>query len=206
MIRRTINSLIKDSSKNISLSGQRGQSLVEFALVTPFLLLLVLGVIEFGYALYEGHNVAKLAREGANMISRRTSLEDALNVLMEAANGPPVELAAGGRLMLSVVEANGSGEYIMTNRISVGSLSVIEAPSAFLDPPSSEYGSAPDYEAYDIDSAAIKIFGDLPNGLTLDPGEVIYVSEVYTEHTFLTPFEAFWGETFPNTLYASAIY
>ena len=196
----------KSISKNGGREGQRGQSLVEFAMVTPLLLLLVLGVIEFGYALYEGHNVAKLAREGANLISRRTSLNDAQNAIMGAANAPPVNLGASGRLMLSVIWVNPSGEYVMTNRVSMGSLSAAQAPSAFLDPPPSEYGPAPNYDAININSSAIKITGGLPNGLTLNPGETIYVSEVYTEHAFLTPFESFWGKTFPRTLYASAVY
>lgn len=46
-------------------SSQRGQSLVEFALVLPMLLLLVLGVLEFGWILKAEIAVSAAAREGA---------------------------------------------------------------------------------------------------------------------------------------------
>lgn len=45
----------------------RGANLVEFALVMPFLLLLILGIIEFGYLLGEYNDVRHGAREGARL-------------------------------------------------------------------------------------------------------------------------------------------
>jgi Flp pilus assembly protein TadG len=46
---------------------QRGASLVEFALIAPFLLLLLLGVIEFGYLFGEFNDVRHGAREAARL-------------------------------------------------------------------------------------------------------------------------------------------
>ena len=45
--------------------SERGQSLVEFALVLPILLMLVLGVLEFGWMLNAKVTVNSAAREGA---------------------------------------------------------------------------------------------------------------------------------------------
>ena len=45
--------------------GQEGQALVEFALVIPVLLLLLLGVIEFGLLLYNQQVITNASREGA---------------------------------------------------------------------------------------------------------------------------------------------
>ncbi|HEX9864852.1 MAG TPA: TadE family protein [Acidimicrobiia bacterium] len=45
--------------------GETGASLVEFALIAPFLILLLLGVIEFGYLFGEFNDVRHGAREGA---------------------------------------------------------------------------------------------------------------------------------------------
>ena len=59
----------------------RGQSIVEFAIILPFLLLIVLGVVETSYALLDQHVVTKLAREGSNLISRDTSLTQAARVI-----------------------------------------------------------------------------------------------------------------------------
>ena len=45
-------------------AAERGASLVEMALVTPFLLLLLLGVIEFGWLFGEYNELRHAAREG----------------------------------------------------------------------------------------------------------------------------------------------
>jgi hypothetical protein len=48
---------------------QRGQSLVEFAMVVPFLLLVVVGTIEIGRAYYYYNTLSKSVREGARYVS-----------------------------------------------------------------------------------------------------------------------------------------
>ncbi len=45
--------------------GERGQSLVEFALVLPVLLLLILGLIDVARAIAQENTLASAAREGA---------------------------------------------------------------------------------------------------------------------------------------------
>jgi len=45
----------------------RGQELVEYALTLPVLLLLVLGIMEFGWAIFAYNSVANAAREGARV-------------------------------------------------------------------------------------------------------------------------------------------
>ncbi len=51
---------------------ERGASLVEFALIAPFLLLLLLGIIEFGYFFAEFNDVRHGAREGARVAAVNT--------------------------------------------------------------------------------------------------------------------------------------
>jgi len=48
-----------------ALKRQRGQSLTEFALILPVLLVILIGIIDFGRAVYAYHVVANCAREGA---------------------------------------------------------------------------------------------------------------------------------------------
>ncbi|MGE5140346.1 MAG: TadE/TadG family type IV pilus assembly protein, partial [Rudaea sp.] len=43
----------------------RGQSLLEFALVLPALLLMVMGIFDLGWAVYAQNSIALAAREGA---------------------------------------------------------------------------------------------------------------------------------------------
>ena len=64
-------------------SSSAGQSIVEFALVLPFLVVLVLGLTELGYALLDSHIVTKLTRESSNLISRDSSLQDAATAMTE---------------------------------------------------------------------------------------------------------------------------
>ena len=46
-------------------NGERGASAVEMALVAPFLIVILLGIIEFGYLFGEYNEVRHAAREGA---------------------------------------------------------------------------------------------------------------------------------------------
>lgn len=47
------------------LKNNRGQAFVEFALILPFLLVVIGGVVDFGLALFIGHVIENAAREGA---------------------------------------------------------------------------------------------------------------------------------------------
>jgi Flp pilus assembly protein TadG len=48
---------------------ERGQSLVEFALVIPVFLLILMGVVDFGMAIYKFNGVSQAAREIARVTS-----------------------------------------------------------------------------------------------------------------------------------------
>ena len=63
---------------------QKGQSLVEFAMVVPFLLLVVVGTIELGRAYYYYNTLSKAVREGARYVSGH--LYDTTNVWPLAQN------------------------------------------------------------------------------------------------------------------------
>ena len=52
-------------SRSSSNSRQRGQDLVEFALVLPLLLLIVIGVLDLGRVFFASIALANVAREGA---------------------------------------------------------------------------------------------------------------------------------------------
>jgi hypothetical protein len=187
-------------------SQQQGQTLVEFAMVVPLLLLLVLGVIEIGYALYENHLIIKLAREGANLTSRQTTIQEAENAIL-AATTRPIRFDQDGKLIFSVIKLGTGGgnlnQPIIAQRRVVGTLSV---PSVLGDPVTSAYNGPPNYAAQDPNNdTRIRISGALPNGLTLTAGKSVFVTEVYTHHDLITPFENF-GPSLPTNLYASAYF
>ena len=73
---------------------QRGDGLVEFALVLPVLLLLLFGILDGGRAVYSYHVVANSAREGARYasVATRTPAEVRSRILSYAVALDPARL------------------------------------------------------------------------------------------------------------------
>lgn len=69
--------------------SEKGQAMVEFALIMPFLLILVCGIIDFGWLFYHQTELSNCAREGARFAivntgemdeaDRITSIQDKVN-------------------------------------------------------------------------------------------------------------------------------
>ena len=68
------------------LRGERGASAVEFGLVIPILLILVLGIIEFGHAFQVQGTLSAAAREGARAMALRNDQAQARSAVREAAS------------------------------------------------------------------------------------------------------------------------
>jgi hypothetical protein len=188
------------------LRDARGQSMVEMAMLMPFIVTLVLGVIETSYALLDHHVVTKMSREGANLISRDATL-DAAFTAMQNMSTRPVDFNSRSRLILSVVKRPSTGTNkgfdILYQRhefgAAVGSGSKLASsagPSAF--------GPAPDYIANNSDNATILRISNLPSDFQPE-GNFTYVAEVYSTHPLITPFDRF-GISIPTTLYSVAYF
>lgn len=65
----------------------QGQGLVEFALVLPFLILLFLGIMEIGMALYSYLSLATANREGVRLASRARFTDDMVAGLVASSGG-----------------------------------------------------------------------------------------------------------------------
>jgi hypothetical protein len=187
--------------------GERGQSIIEFALILPLLLVVVLGVVEVSYALIDQHVVTKLTREGANLISRDTSLGDAAAVLRSMASRP-VDFDTRSRLIFTVIRKGATsgtsnfGKDIIYQRYEYGALS---ASSVLQTRGASTFGVPPDYQAANADSDTGLQLTGLPPGLVVGTGSMVYVAEVFTSHELITPFDRF-GVTVPNVLYSIAYF
>jgi Flp pilus assembly protein TadG len=194
-------------------ASANGQSMVEFALVLPLVLMLVLGVVELSYALLHEHVVTKLAREGSNLISRDTSLLDAASA-MQAMSSAPVNFNSGSRLIFSVVKKGTStgtsnfGKDILYQRYSYGTLS---ASSHLNTAGSGSFGPAPDFQANNSDSDTSLQVTNLPANL-LGPGGWVYITEIFTNHPSITPlnqilvFSRLGAIAMPSTLYSIAYF
>jgi TadE-like protein len=187
--------------------NERGQSIIETAIILPLLLVIVLGVVEVSYALMDQHVVTKLTREGANLISRDTSLGDAANAL-KAMAGRPVNFDTNARLIFTVVRKGATtgtsnfGMDIIYQRYEYGALA---ASSALQPKGSPSFGVPPDYSAPNADTDTSLQLTGLPTGLTVGTGSMVYVAEVFTKHDLITPFDKF-GVTVPNILYSIAYF
>lgn len=70
-----------------SSTRSHGQGLVEFALILPILLLIFMGILDFGRLIYAYNSVSNAAREGARLgIVDQRQTSGAYNAASEAAN------------------------------------------------------------------------------------------------------------------------
>jgi hypothetical protein len=189
------------------LRGSSGQSLVEFSLVLPFLIVLAFGVTEVGYALLDQHVVTKLSREGSNLISRNATLQDAATAVRNMTTRP-VDFDNGSTMILSVLKKialPGSANFdrvILYQRYEFGTLSV-QSSLKTVGPAS--FGGPPHYVAPNSDQNTNLRVKDLPANIDIASGNLLYVTEVFATHTRITPLDRF-GITVPDRLHSIAFF
>jgi hypothetical protein len=187
-------------------TSSSGQSVVEFALILPLLVLIVLGVAELGYALLDEHVVTRLSREGSNLISRDTSLQDA-GAAVTAMSSSPVDFTNGSTLIFSVVKSGATtgttnyGKLALYQRYQFGAFA---GTSQVLTVGTGTFGGAPDYLAANSDGDANLQVTSLPASL-VPIGGMIYITEIFTRHNRITPLDHF-GVLVPQTLYSIAYF
>ena len=94
----------------------RGAQLIEFALLAPLLLLLVLGIIEFGWLFSQNNDVRHGAREGARAAA--VNLGD--NATLRAATCDSMDLTSP--VEVAFTDGSGVGTY--------GTVTVVATPSS----------------------------------------------------------------------------
>jgi TadE-like protein len=183
----------------------RGQALLEFTVLMPILLILTLGVVEVGSVLLDQHVTAKMSREGANLISRDVTMDTAETALRAMATGP-VKFPDEARVILSVVRKGAAvgtannGHNVLVQRHQFGGL----AGSSFLNNTGGTFTGI-DHAARNPDTDTRLRVTNLPGALDLAPGAAIYIVEVYTKHTLMTPLDRL-GITLPDKLYSVAFF
>jgi hypothetical protein len=190
-----------------SFRSESGTSIIEFALMMPVICVLALGVVETGWALLDAHVVTRLSREGSNLISRDTSLQDAASAL-QGMSARPVDFTAGSKVILSVIRnvgTVGAPNYdrpVLYQRYETGSF---PASSKLTISGSGSFGPAPEYQASNSDTNTGLQVTNLPGTVGTSLGGMVYVTEIYSPHQLLTPFNAF-GFSLPTSLYSIAYF
>jgi hypothetical protein len=190
-----------------TLHGDSGQSLIEFAMVTPLFLTLVLGVVEVSYALLDQHIVTKMSREGANLISRDVPLHNAALALKSMSSGP-VDFTSHSKVIFSVLKrgaTTGTSNFdkiILYQRYEYGSG---PGTSQLNTAGSGSFGTGPNYEAANSDNNTNLRVTNVPSNLVSVQGGLIYVAEIYSQHDLITPLDNL-GIQVPETLYSIAYF
>jgi Flp pilus assembly protein TadG len=186
-----------------------GQSMIEMAMILPLIVTLVLGLIELSYALLDQHVVTKLTREGANLISRDATMTDAYNALRSMATRP-IDFTSRTKVIFTVIKnpsttgATNQGVPVVYQRYEAGATGVGGGSLVTCGCTAANF-PAPTYTANDADTnAALRVTGGLPPN-SVSQGGFVYVTEVYTLHPLITPFDRF-GITVPSTLYSIAYF
>jgi hypothetical protein len=161
------------------LRDESGQDLAEMAMIMPFLMILVLGIVEFGSVFSTSHTLTSLGREGANMAARGAPL-DTVNVLM-LENGTEINLMGRGGSITSRVFVQDS----------VPTIAAQGATNMFAG--RSRLGNV----------------GEPAVGLTSlagAEGASFYVVELFYVYQEITPLGSILKSTVPDTLYSRAIF
>lgn len=156
-----------------------GQSLVELAMVAPVLLILLLGVVEFGRVFEVTHAMTGISREGANIAARGAELDEVLDVVLD--DGESIGLRSrGGAVVTRVVVTDGTPRVVA--QLAAG---------GYLQ--GSRYGRVNE-PATGLD--------DVP----LTNGQVLHAVEIFYDYRPATPFERLSSVLLPDRLYERALF
>jgi TadE-like protein len=184
--------------------GERGQGLVEFAMLVPVFLLILLGLLEFGFVFDQQMTLAYGTREGARSgaafgagnAATMPCAEVDKNIIAaveRVLKGPGSRLTLAPSTRIQIYRATSSGG-ISGGAVNTWTYTPGTGPSVD--------GQALDFSA---SSVAWNACGRKPDGTVGSPPDSIGVSIVYT-YRFVTPLSAvvgFFGPNGPSSLQIS---
>jgi hypothetical protein len=184
-----------------------GQSLIEFAIILPFLVLLSFGAAEIGFL---------AARPARGHEADARGIEPHLPQHHAAGwhDRDDGDERSAGRLFVALethLLRDQEGRHdrhrqlrsiFLYQRFEYGA---IGGASHITTRGSGAFGGAPNYEAVNSDNNSGLQVTNLPANLIAPRGGMIYVMEIYTMHQLLTPVANF-GLRIPTTLYSIAYF
>jgi hypothetical protein len=127
---------------------------------------------------------------------------------MKAMSGRPVDFTTNSRLIFSVVRRGATtsttnyNKDILYQRYEFGAIS---GTSALTTRGAGSFSGGPDYTAAGADTDSSLQITNLPAGLLTTAGDMVYITEIYTKHELITPFDKF-GVKVPDILYSIAYF
>ena len=163
------------------MADDSAQSLLEFALCSSMLFVILFGVIDVSRALFVDEIIVNLTGEGCALASRGTSLSDTATAVMNAS--APLSFSTNGRVIVSSIY-NNNNTLKLTGQSALGGLSA-----------TSKIGTA-------IGSTVT-----LPADASPQVGQTVFVTEVFYTYHSITPVGSFLNATIvPSQLYDVGYY
>lgn len=156
---------------------------MELSLIIVVMLVLLMGLIDYGRVFHTRQVITALSREGSNLAARGVVLTNICSTLVVSAQ--PLKISTNGYIILSQVYRNSSGVLVVTNQVKQGgwvSVSKIGVKGAT--------GSAV----------------HLPVAGLPDTNQSLMVTEVYYKFTPSTPIGKFLGLASPSGLYDASYF
>lgn len=197
-------------------AGSAGQSVVEFAVALPFLILMGIGTFAVGIIIDRHLTVGQLVRNGGNMFARGVSFVSDQNkqFLVDAADGMGMTLTGGNAVVyLTLLQrvppsalcgggpcAN-AGRIAISQRFSVGNTTLSASKFGM---PANLDSEGNHLDAFDdTDARAANVPASLDNAASgLQPNEIVYVVESFHTPSTIT----FPGIFSPNMMYSRAFF
>jgi len=166
-------------------AGERGQALLELLPVIVVMLTLTFAVIDFSRAIWQVEVLTGLTREGSNLASRNTPLTDSATAVIN--DGAVLNLASNGLVIITSVQ-NVSGSFVITGQYSTGSISAVSKIGTY--------------------NPTVPATATLPATTPVIPqaGDTVYVTEIFSRFSPITPLGAFVSYAMPSVLYDVAYF
>ena len=118
--------------------GGRGQSLVEFALVLPILLLMLMGIVDAGRLIYTYNTVSNAARQGARIAIVNQSTTGTNTCDTASATAYPIGCAVVSGVALNIdptkdvdVQYHDATDTTPCNPIAIGCIAVVKVTGTY---------------------------------------------------------------------------
>ena len=173
---------------------ESGQALLELSVGFVILVTFVLGLVDFGQAVYDAEVMKNLTRESSSLASRGASLSStASGVVSHAASA--VNLGGQGCVILTVVTNNG-GSLQVTDQASQCAITGTSSKIGCVQGQSGCNTSTPTIPT----AATTALQGEVS-------GSSLFVTEVFYNYKASTPITQFLqGSALPTQLYSVAYY
>jgi Flp pilus assembly protein TadG len=171
-----------DSVSRKIVADQSGQAMLEFAIIASMVIILVFAIVDFGRAFNEMQVMVELTRQGSNLASRGTTLLDSANAVV--AGDAPLDLNSNGEVIVTAV-TNNAGGNVITGQVSQGAITS-----------ASKVGQGVGTLATIPPAAAAM----------LQPGQTIYITEVFYTYQAITPIANLVHIVMPSTMYQAAYF